>query len=51
MFISKKSSREVQWPKLKRQPVDNELSHPADGEAWKEFDRIHVDFAADPRNI
>lgn len=51
MFISKKSSREVQWHKLKRQPVDNELSHPADGEAWKEFDRIHLDFAADPRNI
>ena len=51
MFISKISSREVQWHKLKRQPVDNELSHPADGEAWKEFDRIHLDFAADPRNI
>ena len=31
--------------------MDNELSHPADGEAWKEFDRIHFDFAADPRNI
>ena len=51
MFISKKSTCEVQWHKLKRQPVDNELSHPADGEAWKEFDRIHFDFAADPRNI
>ena len=51
MFISKKSSREVQRHKLKRKPVDNELSHPADGEAWKEFDRIHFDFAADPRNI
>nr|XP_040254317.1 uncharacterized protein LOC120972841 [Aegilops tauschii subsp. strangulata] len=51
MFISKKSSREVQWHKLKRQPVDNELSHPADGEAWKEFDRILLDFAAAPRNI
>ena len=51
MFISKKSSREVQWHKLKRQPVDNELSHPTDGEAWKELDHIHVDFSADPRNI
>ena len=49
MFISKKSSREVQWHKLKRQPVDNELSHPVDGEAWKEFDRIHLDFAADSK--
>ncbi|XP_073353738.1 uncharacterized protein [Aegilops tauschii subsp. strangulata] len=51
MFISKKSSCEVQWHKLKRQPVDNELSHPVDEEAWKEFDRIRLDFAADPRNI
>jgi hypothetical protein len=51
MFISKKSSLEVQWHKLKRQPVDNELSHPVDGEAWKEFDSKHGDFATDPRNI
>ena len=29
---------EVQWHKLKQQAVDNELSHPAEGEAWKEFD-------------
>ena len=42
---------EVQWHKLKRQPVDNELSHPAHGEAWKEFDTKHGDFDADPRNI
>ncbi|XP_068339221.1 uncharacterized protein [Pyrus communis] len=27
------------------------LGHPADGEAWKEFDRMYPDFAADPRNI
>jgi hypothetical protein len=51
MFISKKQSAEVQWHKLKRKPVDNELSHPADGEAWKDFDREHPDFAADARNI
>ena len=51
MFISKKQSEEVQWHKLKRQPVDNELRHPADGEAWKDFDDIHKDFAADARNI
>ena len=51
MFLSKKTAEEVQWHKLKRQPVENELSHPADGEAWKDFDRKHKDFAADPRNI
>ena len=31
--------------------MDNEPSHPADGEAWKEFDSEHGDFSADPRNI
>jgi hypothetical protein len=51
MFLSKKSSEEVQWHKLKRQPVENELSHPADGKAWQDFDQKHEDFAADARNI
>ena len=51
MFLSKQQSEEVQWHKLKRQPVDNELRHPADGEEWKEFDKLHKDFAADARNI
>jgi hypothetical protein len=46
MFLSKKSSEEVQWHKLKRQPLENELSHPANGKAWKDFDEKHEDFAA-----
>ncbi|CAL8988565.1 unnamed protein product [Prunus brigantina] len=29
---------------------DDVMRHPADGEAWKEFDRTFPDFAADPRN-
>ncbi|XP_051219303.1 uncharacterized protein [Lolium perenne] len=51
MFLSKQQSKEVQWHRLKRQDVENELSHPADGDAWKDFDNIHKDFAADARNI
>jgi hypothetical protein len=31
--------------------VDNVMSHPADGEAWKDFDDKFRDFAADPRNL
>ncbi|KAI5328556.1 hypothetical protein L3X38_027953 [Prunus dulcis] len=27
------------------------MRHPADGEAWKEFDRTFPEFAADPRNV
>jgi hypothetical protein len=41
MFLSKKSSEEVQWHKVKLQPVDNELSHPVDGKAWKDFGDKH----------
>jgi hypothetical protein len=51
MFASKKLSEQAQWHKLKRKPVENELSHPADGEAWKDFDRKYDWFAKDARNI
>lgn len=27
------------------------MAHPADGEAWKHFDRIHPSFSSDRRNI
>ncbi|KAI5348790.1 hypothetical protein L3X38_001677 [Prunus dulcis] len=27
------------------------MQHPADGEAWKEFDRMFPEFDADPRNV
>ena len=27
------------------------LRHPCDGEAWKHFDKVHPDFAAEPRNV
>ncbi|XP_044383493.1 uncharacterized protein [Triticum aestivum] len=50
MYCSKKSSEEVQWHKLKKKPVENEISHPVDGEAWKDFDKKHRDFAEDARN-
>ncbi|XP_015054801.1 uncharacterized protein LOC107001164 [Solanum pennellii] len=30
---------------------DGNLRHPADGEAWKDFDSLHPDFANDARNV
>ena len=41
----------MQWHKLKRQPIENETRHPADGEAWKEFDKTYPTFAEDARNL
>ena len=31
--------------------MENELSHPADGEAWKDFDKKYNFFSSDARNI
>ena len=51
MFVSKEAAEETQWHKLKRQPQEKEMSHPADGEAWQDFDRQYPDFVEDARNI
>ena len=51
MFATKEASEEAQWHKLKRQPNETEMRHPADGEAWQHFDRVYPDFAKDPRNL
>ena len=51
MFVSKEAVEETQWHKLKRQPQEKEMSHPADGEAWQDFDRQYPDFVEDARNI
>jgi hypothetical protein len=51
MFASKEIAKQAQWHKFKNKHVENELSHPADGEAWKDFDRKNGRFAEDARNI
>ena len=51
MFATKEASEQAQWHKLKRQPSEKEMSHPADGEAWQDFDREYPDFADDAGNL
>jgi len=51
MFATKEASEQAQWHKLKRQPSENEMVHPADGEAWQDFDRNFPNFADDARNL
>ncbi|XP_045083551.2 uncharacterized protein [Aegilops tauschii subsp. strangulata] len=51
MFLSKKASREAQWHKPKRQPSEKEMSHPADGDSWQDFDKKYPKFAEDARNM
>ena len=51
LFISKQRAQYARWHKEKRVPVENEMRHPADGEAWKEFDDSFKSFADDPRSL
>ncbi|XP_060974565.1 uncharacterized protein LOC133039673 [Cannabis sativa] len=51
LFMSRHTSDEMRWHKEKRVNTEGVLRHPADGEAWKEFDKQFPEFAKDPRNV
>jgi hypothetical protein len=51
MFLTKEASEDAQWHKLKPQPIEKNMNHPADGEAWQDFDREYPNFAKDARNL
>jgi hypothetical protein len=51
MFLTKEASEAAQWHKLKPQPIEKNMNHPADGEAWQDFDREYPNFAKDARNL
>lgn len=41
----------MKWHQEKRVADEGVLRHPADGEAWKDFDKSFLWFAQDPRNV
>ncbi|CAL8999837.1 unnamed protein product, partial [Prunus brigantina] len=50
LYMSTHTATDMRWHKEKR--VDDDvMRHPADGEAWKAFDRTFPEFAAEPRNV
>ncbi|CAL2247912.1 unnamed protein product [Prunus armeniaca] len=50
LYMSTHTATDMRWHKEKW--VDDDvMRHPADGEAWKEFDRTFPEFAVDPRNV
>lgn len=49
LFASMKTASQMTWHHSNGIP--GVMRHPSDGEAWKHFDRVHPDFAADPRNV
>ncbi len=55
LFMVEETARQMTWHKLgKRTELDADgnkmMVHTSDGEAWKHFDGLHQDKAADPRN-
>jgi hypothetical protein len=50
LFMCSKTASSLTWHDEDRSK-DGKLRHPADGQAWKDFDGHHPDFAVDSRNI
>ncbi|KAL4560827.1 hypothetical protein LXL04_032982 [Taraxacum kok-saghyz] len=50
LFISSKTASLMKWHHVER-VKDGKLRHPADGLAWKDFDRKFPEFSSDPRNV
>ncbi|XP_049393365.1 uncharacterized protein LOC125857767 [Solanum stenotomum] len=50
LFMCSKTADSLRWHDEERSK-DGKLRHPADGQAWKDFDRLHPDFSLDSRNV
>lgn len=50
LFSTTKTSDDMRWHEEAR-TKDGKLRHPADGEAWKNFNDRHPEFAKDARNV
>jgi hypothetical protein len=51
IFANKKTTQEAKWHGSQRKSKEKEMSHPADGEAWKDFDKSWPEFSKDERNL
>ncbi|XP_021734985.1 uncharacterized protein LOC110701677 [Chenopodium quinoa] len=50
LFMCSKTAELMTWHETDRKK-DDKLRHPADGQAWKDFDAAHPQFASDFRNV
>ncbi|XP_019267386.1 PREDICTED: uncharacterized protein LOC109244707 [Nicotiana attenuata] len=50
IFMCPETAAAMRWHANER-PNDGNIRHPADGEAWKAFDSLHLDFSRDARNV
>ncbi|XP_056698305.1 uncharacterized protein [Spinacia oleracea] len=49
LYMSSKTAEDMRWHFDRKD--GNIISHPADGEAWKLFDKRYEEFAKDPRRV
>ncbi|XP_070009948.1 uncharacterized protein [Nicotiana sylvestris] len=50
LFMCSKTADTLRWHDEERSK-DGKLRHPADGQAWKDFDSLHSKFTRDSRNL
>ncbi|CAK8577710.1 unnamed protein product [Lathyrus sativus] len=50
LFASMHSASQMTWHHTNK-TSSGIMRHPSNGEAWKHFDRVHSDFAAEPINV
>ncbi|XP_062120517.1 uncharacterized protein LOC133834781 [Humulus lupulus] len=51
LFSSRHTALDMRWHDFERPKENGVLRHPADGQAWKTFDKNYPAFAMDPRNV
>ncbi|KAL5556601.1 hypothetical protein UlMin_038837 [Ulmus minor] len=51
LFVTSKTTKLMRWHRAEKSTDDNVMRHPVDGKAWKDFDRKHLVFADDVRNV
>ena len=50
LYMCEETANAMKWHANER-PNDQNLRHLTDGQAWKDFDSLHPEFAQDPRNV
>ena len=48
---SSRTAKDLQWHRTRRETIEGQMSHPADGKPWKHFDDKYNWFAKDARNL
>ncbi|XP_076884504.1 uncharacterized protein LOC143533696 [Bidens hawaiensis] len=51
LYTLRHTAKDMRWHKEVRKDEHGVLRHPADGRAWKHFDKLYPKFADDPRSV